>query len=342
MPALTDSPPADRTRPLPDPAPDGVPDRAPRGVPQGAPGAGSAQSVATTLLVRAGAEAAFIGWQAALTRAIGGQAGFLSVEFHPLFAGAREWRVIQRFHAPAHLDAWLGGETRRRLFDASAAWRDAPPSDEGAPDFHGASSVTEVVVTTVQPGQEAAFGAWCEAIQTAQGGFPGYMGTLVQAPPSDAQPAWTTLVRFATPAQLDAWLASPQRRDLLRRSGDVVRSWKSSRLPSSFAGWFDAGGGGGAAWKQAAVVLLVLFPAVMLELRYLSPRLAGWNPALATFAGNAISVALVTWPLAPLAIRCLRWWLQPDPARRRRTEALGLATIAVLYAIELGVFRHFL
>lgn len=171
------------------------------------------------------------------------------------------------------------------------------------------------------------------------------MGTLVQAPPSDAQPVWTTLVRFSRPEQLDAWLASPQRQELLRQSEGLEASWKSHRMPSSFAGWFAGGEAehsAPAAWKQTAIVLLVLFPAVMLELRFLSPRLAGLNPALATFIGNAISVALVTWPLAPLAIRSLRWWLQPDPAHRARAGIFGVATVAALYAIELGIFWTFL
>ena len=305
----------------------------------------SPQSVATKLRVIDGAQAAFSRWQARLTRAATVQPGFLSIEFIPLYAGSSEWRAVQCFRAPGQLDAWLGAPSRRRLLDEGAGWLDDPHGDESAPDFHGSSSVTEVIVTAVQKGQEPAFHAWCEAIQAAQGEFPGYMGTLVQAPPSDAQPVWTTLVRFSRPEQLDAWLASPQRQELLRQSEGLVASWKSHRMPSSFAGWFaggEAARGAPAAWKQTAIVLLVLFPAVMLELRFLSPRLAGLNPALATFIGNAISVTLVTWPLAPLAIRSLRWWLQPDPAHRARAGILGIATITALYAIELGTFWTFL
>jgi antibiotic biosynthesis monooxygenase (ABM) superfamily enzyme len=305
----------------------------------------SPQSVATKLRVVDGAHAAFSRWQARLTHAATVQPGFLSIEFIPLQAGSCEWRVVQCFRAPGLLDAWLAAPSRRRLLEEGANWVDGTYGDESAPDFHGSSSVTEVIVTAVQQGREPAFYAWCEAIQAAQGEFPGYMGTLVQAPPSAAQPVWTTLVRFSKPEQLDAWLFSSRRRALLDRSEGLVESWKSHRMPSSFAGWFPGGQpeqGASAAWKQAAIVLLVLFPAVMLELRFLSPRLAGLNPAIATFIGNAISVALVTWPLAPLAIRSLRWWLRPDPAGRTRAEILGGATVIALYGIELGTFWSFL
>ena len=304
----------------------------------------SPQSVSTRLRIVDGADAAFSRWQARLTHAVTTRPGFLSIEFIPLHAGSCEWRVVQCFRAPVHLEAWLVDASRQRLLEEGAAWLHGPYGDESAPDFHGSGSVTEVIVTSVQPGQEPAFHAWCEAIQAAQGEFPGYMGTLVQAPPSDAQPVWTTLVRFSEPQQLEAWLLSAQRRELLRRSEGLVASWKSHRMPSSFAGWFPGGpmeGGAPAAWKQAAIVLLVLFPTVMLELRFLSPLLAGCNPAMATFIGNLISVAVTTWPLAPLAIRGLGWWLQPNPANRARVELCGLATVAALYATELGVLWHF-
>ena len=303
----------------------------------------SPRSVATTLRIADGAYAAFSRWQARLTRAVTTQPGFLSIEFIPLHAGSCEWRVVQCFRAPGQLDAWLGAPSRQRLLQEGAAWLDGTYGDESAPDFHGWGSVTEVIVTAVQPGREPAFHDWCEAIQAAQGEFPGYMGTLVQAPASGAQPVWTTLVRFSGPEQLEAWLVSAQRRELLRRS-EGVASWKSHRMPSSFAGWFPGGQaerGAPAAWKQAAIVLLVLFPTVMLEVRFLSPLLVGLNPAMATFIGNLISVAVTTWPLAPLAIRGLGWWLQPRAASRVRAELCGLATVAALYATELGMLWRF-
>ena len=65
-------------------------------------------------------------------------------------------------------------------------------------------------------------------------------------------------------------------------------------------------------WKTACLVLLTLFPVVMLELRFLNPHLATLNPAVRTFIGNAISVALTTWPLMPLAIWGFHAWLFPE------------------------------
>lgn len=181
----------------------------------------------------------------------------------------------------------------------------------------------------VGDGADAAFSRWQARLTHAASLQRGFL-SIEFIPLHAGSCEWRAVQCFRVPGQLDAWLASSQRCALLRQA-EGLASWKSHRMPSSFAGWFPPGRvepSAPAAWKQAAIVLLVLFPAVMLELRFLSPLLAGLNPALATFIGNAISVALVTWPLAPLAIRSLRWWLQPDPARRARAELAGFATLA--------------
>jgi uncharacterized protein len=59
------------------------------------------------------------------------------------------------------------------------------------------------------------------------------------------------------------------------------------------------------------VVLLTLFPVVMLELLYLSPLLQSLDLAIATFIGNLLSVAALTWLLVPRANRAFEWWLRP-------------------------------
>lgn len=298
-----------------------------------------ASGLTTTLTLRSGAEAAFNRWQAEATRIVTGFPGFLSIEMLPDFPGAAGWRVMLQFRDPGDLERWLGSAERGALMATLAALCDAAPAEQPMPG-RDAAGVTEVIATAVRPGGEAAFRAWTETIQAAQGGFPGYMGGCVQAPTSAAQPYWTTLVRFATPAQLDAWLTSDLRRDLVARSADFVERWESRRLPASFAGWFPDGPGrpAPAAWKQAAVVLLVLYPVVMLEMRFLVPHLSGLNVALGTFVGNLLSVLIVTWPLAPLAIKGLDWWLQAPAGRRRRAEILGAALVAALYAGEIALF----
>jgi uncharacterized protein len=323
-----------------------------RALPLGSPpsaapsGFAGVSAIATKVALAEGSVPRFAVWQAEITRAASAASGFVSIEFIPTYAGSPEWQIVQRFGSPSALEAWRSGTERARRFadlTPMLASDHAAPVDEAAPDFHALSVVTEVITTIVHPGREAAFRAFAETVQAKQAAFPGYMGTLVQAPISEGLPYWTTLVRFATPAQLDAWLVSEDRRDLLAGSNPAAFAWKSHRMQSGFASWF-AGMTDEApppAWKQTMLVLLVLFPVVMLEIRFLSPHLAAWPLAVATFIGNALSVALVSWPLMAIAISGLTWWLKPSPARRWRMEALGLATVLGLYAIEIIAFMLF-
>jgi antibiotic biosynthesis monooxygenase (ABM) superfamily enzyme len=302
-----------------------------------------ATAIMTKVIVLEGRDAAFATWQAGFTHAATAAPGFVSLEIIPAFAGAVEWRIIQRFQTAELLEGWQGSPVRRQFLSDLDALRGSAQGDlldEVAPDFHSLSCVTEVITTEVEAGRVEAYQAWAKSAQTAQARFPGYMGTLVQAPISAEIPYWTTLVRYATPEQLEAWLASAERRAILEQSDPLVSHWKSQRLSNPFGGWFPTPPDQPppAAWKQTCLVLLVLFPVVMLEIRFLSPLLTHAPMAIATFIGNAISVSLVSWPLMKFAIFLLGWWLTPDPKHRQRVEIQGIAAIAALYVAEILVF----
>ena len=300
-------------------------------------------AIMTKVSLRADAAAAFAKWQAGLTRSITTAQGFVSVEIVAAFSGSSVWQIIQRFRSHDGLELWRTSKARAALLADLAPMREQNTgvSDEVAPDFHSLSCVTEVITTVVEPGKEHVYRQWTETLQAAQATFPGYMGTLVQAPLPPEVSYWTTLVRFVTPAQLNAWLTSDARKAMLQKADPLVATWRSQRMPRPCAVWFESDPSRGpapATWKQTTLVLLVLFPVVMLEIRFLSPYLASQHLAIATFVGNAISVSLVSWPLMPIAIYCLNWWLRPKPARRVYTEVIGALAMMALYSIELTTF----
>jgi len=307
----------------------------------------AAKAVATKFATRPGMEARFAEWQCAFTREASAAPDFVSLEIIPAFAGSAEWQVIQRFRTPEALDRWLNDGSRAALLAELEDLRVPGPHprvDEAAPDFHSTTTVTEVFTTTVKRGQEQAFRLWAERIQSAQARFPGYMGTLVQAPLSPENPCWTTLVRFEAPAFLDAWLQSAERKALVAEATPEMSIWRSHRMNNAFSGWFanEQHQSPPPAWKQTCLVLLVLFPVVMLEIRFLSPLLSGLHLAVSTFIGNAISVAVVSWPLMAVAIFGLGWWLRPAAKQRWRTEWLGALTLGGLYGLELLIFTQVL
>ena len=302
--------------------------------------AASPSAIAVRLRVRNSAQADFFTWQARMATMVAAAPGFVSIEFIPVLRSKAEWQMVLQFCDLHRLGEWRASPERAVLYqELSALLDDGAASEEEAADFHAQGSVTEVILTRVRTGLETAFREWSARIQRAQAEFPGYRGTYLQAP-SREQPAWTTLVRFATTGQLDDWLASPQRRRLIDESTALVQSWSSRRLAGAFAGWFppEESRMTPASWKQSMVVLLMLFPIVMVELRFLLPRLRGLDPVLGTFLGNAISVWLLSWPMMPIANRGLDWWLRPRSAAARRITPLGIALLLGLYMAEIAVF----
>ena len=202
-------------------------------------------------------------------------------------------------------------------------------------------SVTEVIITHLKPGREAAYRAIAERFKEAQQEFPGYLGTFVQ-PPKPGESTWTTVIRFDTVKHLEDWLASGRRATLIDESAHLTEGFTTHRIDTSFPGWTPndpATGKPPNMWKTASLILLTLFPVVILEIKFLNPLLRALNPAFGTFIGNTISVALTTWPLMPLAIRVFEPWLYPE--RRPRWVAIaGPAAILLCYAAELALFRR--
>jgi hypothetical protein len=214
---------------------------------------------------------------------------------------------------------------------------------QAAVDYAVRHGVTMVMVTDIKPGKEPAYRAWADRIQKLQATFPGYVGSFVQ-PPQHGETGWTTVLRFDSAAHLEGWLKSDARAAMVKESEDLVQGFHAQRIDTSFPGWVPTDPATGKPpnmWKTACLVLLTLFPVVMLELRFLNPHLEELNPALRTFIGNALSVALTTWPLMPLAIYGFHAWLFPE--NRPRWLVMTMPIVLVLcYVIEIVVLWHLL
>lgn len=199
----------------------------------------------------------------------------------------------------------------------------------------------EVFITEVKPDQVEAFKAWTTKMSQMESQFPGFKGVFVKEPQGNNK-NWITFLRFDTQAHLNGWLASPERKEILKDSERYVRSLEDHALSSPYSGWFCSfieQGGASSPWKQAMLVLLVLYPIVILEIKFLNPFLWGFNPALATFIGNALSVALITWPCLPFALKGLGWWLTHTS---RFLHYVGGAVVVALYVLEIFLFWNFL
>lgn len=303
----------------------------------------------TTLCIQPQAHDQFADWQAQLHATIAAFPGFVSLEITTSQEDKnRTWTVVQRFINKEHLDTWRTSEERQKLLEAlkpllvednNNALRD---STKTAFDKQG--GITEVFVTQISPENENAYRKWLAKMHQAEAKFPGFRGVYVKFPTHKHSRHWITFLQFDTPDHLDQWIASPERRALLQEAKPLIDSLDSHRMITPYSGWFSSISKEGHAptvWKETMLVLLVLFPIVMFELRFLSPLTASLNPSLATFIGNAISVSLIAWPMMPIAIYFLKWWLAPEPSNKLATIK-GVYVVLGLYLIEIAILWNLL
>jgi antibiotic biosynthesis monooxygenase (ABM) superfamily enzyme len=81
---------------------------------------------------------------------------------------------------------------------------------------------TVIVARRVVPGREEDFRAWHEQIRAAAATSPGYISSQLQPPDAAHPDEWVTVYSFASAAELDTWLASPKRRQLIAGATHLI------------------------------------------------------------------------------------------------------------------------
>jgi len=301
-----------------------------------------------TAKVRPGMDAEFTAWKAHHDLVIGKFPGFVSSDIiPPTRPDSNEWTIILNFRSNEDLVVWQKSKERAEIIA------------EGVPLFEGGnfrevvqigengerpdSNVTEVIFSKIKPGKEDTYREWAARMQSAQAKYPGYKGTFLQ-PPDEKRGFWTTIMRFDSASHLEGWINAPERKEMLTESKAFIEHEQLTRLATSFPGWFPTDpktGHGPPKYKAGMLVLLGLFPIVMLEARFLNPRLASLNFSLGMFIGNVLSVAATTYLTMPLFIKALKWWLLPEPDAPKSVHWKGTLLVFALYALSVAIFWKF-
>jgi hypothetical protein len=305
--------------------------------------------IATSKL-RPGQQEAFAAWQIRHNKAVAKFAGYISSDMvPPVKPGDNEWTTILNFQTSDSLLNWQrSGERASLIGDVLPLLEggnlgEVMPEDNSAE--HPGTNVTQVILSKIKPGMEDVYREWSVRIQQAQARYPGYRGMYLQPPSASENGHWTTMLRYDTAEHLEAWLAAPERAELLRESKAFIENEEMMRLATSFPGWVPISsvtGKGPPDWKTAMLVLLGLYPTVMLELRFVNPLLSFLNPSLATFIGNVGSVAVTSFITMPIFVRWFSWWLFIDEHSSRSRGALGFGLLIVLFGLEIAVLWRIL
>ena len=283
-------------------------------------------------------------WQSELDSEAARQPGFVESHFTRGFDTHDDWAAAVTFTSEPHLRHWLDSPARATLLGQGEAFgartRDTiillpgekPPAGVGV-FLHSVSAEDQIGFLQAEAG-----------LNRAAQAFPGYLGGLVLAP-SDPSGSWISVVRFGSDAQLERWLASPERVEwlaILRKY--LVRDFEQITRSTPFGSIVRVVDGQTRTtpnWKTAMVVLLVLYPTVMLLTRFLGPVLHDLNvaPGMGLWISNIASVILLTFLLMPLATRIFRFWLDPVDGAPLKPTLIGTGIVLVLYALSLLAFQ---
>lgn len=302
-------------------------------------------SIVTQTRVLPSRDADFSAWQEGTNAVISAFTGFIEQTVLPANPPAQvDWVIVQRFVDTPSALAWLHSKERATRISQ------VQPMLVGRDDVHvvpdGASGVlpspvSAVISTRIKPGQVDAYRAWEQKMAAAQSRAPGFQGYRFEAPIPGVQEDFLALLRFDTEAHLNDWMASPERKALLREAEAFTEEFHARIVHTGFDQWFSPGKGTEppSTWKQNLLVLLMLYPVVFLFGRFVQvPLLMGIAkipfPA-ALFIGNLFSILCLNW-LVPWVSRRFAWWL-PRTATRE-TNWKGAAILIVLYAILIAVF----
>jgi uncharacterized protein len=304
--------------------------------------------------VRPGAEQSYQEWQKDLNREASKYPGFLAAEINPPTAVQPEWVVVYRFDSIPHVMAWLNSATRQERLAVGQSFFDGPGTQQvlGGGMRQADPLVTVAVSHRVDEQDVDEFLAWQDRLRVAESSFPGFRGTELFRPVPGVQDEWTALYRYDSAADLDRWLISEQRKQLLAE-GEKFADFNSRTIDNSFGSWFVFDEDGSDApppseVKTSIAVWVGLYPTVVLLSLLLWPlKMPLW---LNLLVGNLCSSFAMTFLTMPYYVNpLLKRWLRPPstvPAARNNRRGVAIAVTAlafwaVVFYLATRVIWHF-
>jgi antibiotic biosynthesis monooxygenase (ABM) superfamily enzyme len=294
--------------------------------------------------VRAGCEDEYVSWQHTLNEIASHFPGFIAAEVTAPTERQTDWVVVYRFDSVANVQAWLNSATRQERLTEGAEYLDGPPTQQviGGSAKPTDQLVTVVVSHRVSPEQVTDFLAWQERLRLAESKFDGFRGTELFRPIEGVQDEWTALYRYANADDLDKWLISDARRELLAE-GAKFSDFQSRTIDNSFGSWFAFDDSGAEApppsdTKTSIAVWVGLYPTVVLLTLLLWPlKLPIW---LGMLVGNLLSSFVMSFVTMPYYVNpLLKRWLRPPPnVSETKANWRGMGIVAAVMAFWVVVF----
>ncbi len=271
--------------------------------------------------------------------------GFLEQDVVPPSPPVQDdWVVVQRFDSVDAARSWLDSDARSGLL------AEVEHAFIGSEDVHlltgdqtrsqPASSV--LISCRVMREDESDFMDWQRRISAAESKFTGFRGHKVERPKPGLSDEWTVALSFDTEENLDEWMNSAERAELLAQGARFNQDLRIRKASYGFDFWIRGRGDNQIPDVPIAranlLVLLVLYPLVVGFNHFISAPLIeahGVPIAVAVFIGNIATTQILGWWAVPAIFKAFGWWIEPDISARSRN--LGYAVIVALLAISVGI-----
>jgi antibiotic biosynthesis monooxygenase (ABM) superfamily enzyme len=294
--------------------------------------------------VRPEYEHEFTSWQHDLNETASHYPGFLGAEVTAPTPVQPDWVVVYRFDSIANVQAWINSAARQDRLDVGRKFLDGPQTQQVV---GGAAKPTDQLVTVVVSHRVSTdhvdeFLAWQDRLRSAEEDFEGFRGSEIFRPVEGVQEEWTTLYRYSSAEDLDKWMVSDRRRELLAE-GRQFHHFDLRTVDNSFGSWFAFDDHGNEAsppsdTKTSLAVWMGLYPTVVFLTLALSPlHMPLW---LGMLVGNLLSSFAMSFVAMPYYVNpLLKRWLRPPPrAPKVRSYWQGIGIIAALNLFWVVVF----
>ena len=308
---------------------------------------GAEDTAATVIIgqrIRPGQDQAFEAWQLNMNREAAKYPGFIAAEINRPTAVQSDWVIVYRFDSIAHVQAWLNSATRQELLLQAEPYFEGPGTQQviGGAGRQSDPLVTVVVTHRVDAANVDEFLAWQDRLRQAESSFPGFGGSELFRPVEGIQEEWTALYRYKTADDLDRWLASDLRKELLAE-GEKFADYHARTIDNSFGSWFAFDEHGAEApppsnFKTSIAVWVGVYPTVVLIALALWPlKFPLW---LNLLIGNLLSSFALSYFVMPYFVNpLLKNWLRPPPDDSvTKTNVRGFVLVLIVMTILSTIF----
>lgn len=175
--------------------------------------------------------------------------------------------------------------------------------------------VTAVITHLIKPGRESAYEAWMQEIIPIAKTFPGYLGINILRPQANVHSEYIIILHFDHHANLQAWLDSPERKELITRTKPLIQESEDIQMLTGLETWFQLPKRSQKSppkrYKIALLTWLGVFVTLSIVGRILPVLLKPLPAILVQLLTVGAVVFLLTYVIMPQLTRLFSKWLYP-------------------------------